>query len=76
MTNHKQVVSFTVEVTAHVYATRASTGSEPSWYEYQVDDVDMIHIEGISVDNLPKDLLTKIEDMAAEAALNEGDWTK
>ena len=77
-----QFVTFTVEVTARVDCEMERndygvTGS-PVWYEPNPDTMDVSSVAfddvNISLDGLSKDVRDLIEEKAAEAAMEKGEW--
>lgn len=75
-----QYVTFTVEVSARVDATARRDRSDivgvPDMYVYEVTDVSAVSVEGIDfpLASMPKDVAELVEEFAAEAALNKGEW--
>lgn len=75
-----QYVTVYLEVTARIdceferndYGVKGS----PVWYEADPDTIEVsgIDIEGFGVDGIPKELLEHIEELAAEKALEKGEW--
>ena len=75
-----QYVMFTVEFSARVDATSRRDRSDivgvPDMLVYEVTDVSAVSVEGIDfpLASMPKDVAELVEEFAAEAALNKGEW--
>ena len=75
-----QYVTFTVEFSARVDATARRDRSDivgvPDMLVYEVTDVSAVSMDGVDflLASMPKDVAELVEEFAAEAALNKGEW--